>query len=60
MEAASSRLVGSGRHSIAISSDLEDLAGNNLMRPFEVDVSTEHKARGSERKPVRIAFEVRP
>ncbi len=49
-----------GHHFIEVSPDLEDMAGNNLSRPFEVDVSLESNARPVERKPVRIEFEVRP
>jgi len=47
-------------HFIEVSPDLEDMAGNNLNRPFEVDVSIKSNARPVERKPVRIEFEVRP
>lgn len=49
-----------GTHFIEVSPDLEDMAGNNLSHPFEVDVSAASNARPVERKPVRIAFEVRP
>ncbi|MBL9144199.1 MAG: hypothetical protein JNM99_11020 [Verrucomicrobiaceae bacterium] len=49
-----------GTHFIEVSPGLEDMAGNNLSRPFEVDVSAASNARPAERKPVRIAFEVCP
>ena len=49
-----------GQHFIEVSPDLEDMAGNNLIRPFEVEVSPASNPRATERKPVRIEFEVSP
>ena len=49
-----------GKHFIEVSPDLEDIAGNNLIRPFEVDVSTQRNSNTVEHKPVRIEFEVHP
>jgi hypothetical protein len=45
-----------GRHVILVDTRLEDLAGNSIQRPFEVDESTPPEAVPSE---IKLAFEVR-
>lgn len=45
-----------GRHMIGVSPELEDLAGNNLIRPFEMDVTETGKR--NDGMPGRIEFEV--
>ena len=46
-----------GRHELQVSGLLEDLAGNSLTRPFEVDVSRDSKSQES--KLLRLPFRVK-
>jgi hypothetical protein len=48
----------SGRYHLAVSTTIEDLAGNNIGKPFEVDLF-EGVGRRITNETVRIAFEVR-
>jgi Bacterial Ig-like domain len=48
-----------GRYSLVAETTLEDLAGNNLERPFEVDVFRPIQ-RQVKAKTIKLAFEVRP
>jgi hypothetical protein len=47
-----------GSYTIEIDPHLEDLAGNNLIQPFEVDTTTSGNASSNE--PVKLSFEVKP
>lgn len=45
-----------GKHTIEVTPELEDLSGNNLIRPFEADASAKPSATPA--KPVILEFEV--